>query len=171
MIFSANYLWNSRRRVRKLLAMNRLKGTLAALLFFVSLSAQSADKGVSSEAVIVPAGTEIKVSVTQPQQEMRPPYSVTGKVVAPVRVKFVTAIPALSVAKITVTPVRQDCGDDRARHWCQVVNLMELTSVVVGDVDYAVSTATVSPIPAPVGLDSEISFVLQQPLEITPKSN
>jgi hypothetical protein len=164
-------LWNSPLILRKLLAMNRLTVIVLASIFVLALAVQSivAKQDSSSDALVVAAGTEIKTSVTLPQQEMRTPYSITGKVVTPVRVGFATAIPALSVANIKITPTYVYSDEGTRRHHRQLVNLMQLTSIVVGGVVYEVSTAEVSPISRTPGLDSEISFVLQQPLRLAPR--
>jgi len=138
----------------------------SAIVVAVGQSSDSDGKKSSRDALVVAAGTEIRVSIVTPRPEMRPPYVVTGKVVLPVRVGFDTAIPATSVATVSVTPIYQEYEDGKRRHFQQVANLMELTSVVVSGVVYEVKTGAVLPITSAPGLDSEIGFALQQPLHI-----
>jgi hypothetical protein len=129
-------------------------GTLAlamALLVAVTPIAQSTDsqpdKKRDSDTLVVPAGTEIRVEFTQPYGGSAD--VITGKVVTPVRVGWATAIPALSKVKMNVA-----------------AGFVDLASVTVGKVSYKVNTNAIELYTSATGSDSELGFVLREPVEI-----
>lgn len=139
------------------------------VLAFSSLlaSAQSSDKPSNkseADVLVVPAGTQIKVTFTQPRCEMRQPYVVEGKVTVPVRAGWATAIPAGSKAFVTVVPAFYNA--DGSRRAQQVQNEMALTAVIIGDVKYNVVTNSIALLTSTAGTDAEVGFALVEALRV-----
>lgn len=142
---------------------------LLALFLLISATiasvAQASKSGRDSGALVVPAGTRIKVTFTQPRREMRQPFVIDGKVIAPVRTAWTTAVPAGSKALVRVVPeFFYEEGNPRGR---RIENTAELTALVIGDAKYEVSTGSVKLFTA-AGTDSEVEFALAEPLNIAP---
>ena len=122
------------------------------------LSAQSRTRSVldrdqepAPDAIMVPAGTEIRVDVAE------------GKVVLPVRVGFSTPIPALS--KVTLQVSRAYTSVLNASNGAPNVDYLDYaraTAVTVGDTTYEV---TANSVPLLNGAaNKEVTFVLSAPI-------
>lgn len=123
------------------------------------------DEQDAEDGVVVPEGTEIKIEV--PQFPSSPVEVYAARVVAPVRVGFATAIPALSTATVQVVTRHYPYQD---RSWYGGYNMgyfeaLEVTQVVVDGVPYDVQSDQVGRAwggPSP----SELTFKLLKPLLI-----
>jgi len=111
--------------------------------------------------LIVPAGTEIKVDISEENPDREPEHVLQGKVVAPVRVGFATAIPALSKTTVQLSLRYYDAGYLQPGY----ANVARLTAVTVDGTTYDVESSEipVGPLPA---LTSEVSFTLLRALAI-----
>ena len=121
-------------------------------------------KDKAPDFYIVPAGTEIKVDISEENQQRELEHVVEGKVVAPVRLGFATPIPALSKATVQLSMRYYDTGygDTPQSAYAYVA---QLTSVTVEGASYDVESSEVSVGPMP-GMLSEVSFTLQRALAI-----
>jgi hypothetical protein len=119
---------------------------VAAVISFAQSFGSQAGTTKNSDALVVPAGTEIKVAFVQP---VGSPNFVEGKVAVPVRVGWATPIPATSKVKMRVS------GE-----------YVDLASITVGKVSYNVKTNAMPLFTSASGTDCEMSFVLKEPLEI-----
>ena len=112
------------------------------------------------DKLIVPEGTELKVEI--PSASNFPEGIYAGKVAAPVRIGFATAIPALSVVSVTAALYHSLYDGYYSFGYFEA---LEVTQVVVDGVPYSVQTDRVgrpSYGPGP----SEVTFKLLKPLAI-----
>jgi hypothetical protein len=123
------------------------------------------DEQDAEDGLVVPEGTELKIEV--PSVPSSPVDVYAARVVAPVRVGFATAIPALSTATVQVVTRHYPYQD---RSWYGGYNMgyfeaLEVTQVVVDGVPYDVQTEQVG---RPWGgpSPSELTFRLLKPLLI-----
>ena len=120
-------------------------------------------KDKAPDFYIVPAGTEIKVDISEENQQRDLEHIVQGKVVAPVRLGFATPIPALSKATVQLSMRYYDTGGDEPQAAYNYV--AQLTSVTVDGTSYDVESSEIPVGPMP-GMTSEVSFTLQRALAI-----
>ena len=122
------------------------------------LSAQSRTRSVldrdqepAPDAIMVPAGTEIRVDVAE------------GKVVLPVRVGFSTPIPALSKVALHVSRVYTSVlNASNGAPNVDYLDYARATAVTVGDTTYKV---TANSVPLLNGAaNKEVTFVLSAPI-------
>jgi hypothetical protein len=111
-------------------------------------------KDGASDAVIIPAGTIIRVEIST-----TPDNKLEGQVSWPVRVGFATPIPALS--KVTVRIVSQGTVWDSFDGSVSSAYYVELTTLTIGDTTYKVQ-ADAAPLTYP-----ETVFTLSAPLNIS----
>jgi hypothetical protein len=119
----------------------------------------------TSDDRVVPEGTELKIEV--PAVPESPAEVYAARVVAPVRVDFATAIPALSAATVQVVTRHYPYQD---RSWYGGYNsgyfeALEVTQIVVEGVPYAVQTDQVGRA-FRVASPTELTFKLLKPLSI-----
>jgi hypothetical protein len=119
----------------------------------------------AEDDLVVPEGTELKIEV--PPNPSFPVDVYAARVVAPVRVGFATAIPALCTATVQVVTRHYPYQD---RSWYGGYNpgyfeALEVTQVVVDGVPYAVQTEQVGR-PWEASSPSELTFRLLRPLLI-----
>jgi hypothetical protein len=123
------------------------------------------DEQEAEDGLVVPEGTELKIEV--PPNPSSPVDVYAARVVAPVRIGFATAIPALSTATVQVVTRHYPYQD---RSWYGGYNLgyfeaLAVTQIVVDGVPYDVQTEQVG---RPWGgpSPSELTFRLLKPLLI-----
>jgi hypothetical protein len=109
----------------------------------------------------VPEGTELKVEI--PALAEFPVKAYAARVVAPVRVSFATAIPALSMANVQIVARHYPWQGDHYR--TGYFEALQVTQVVVEGVTYTVQTDRVAR-PWQVPSPSELTFKLLKPLAI-----
>jgi hypothetical protein len=123
------------------------------------------DEQEAEDGLVVPEGTELKIEV--PPNPSSPVDVYAARVVAPVRIGFATAIPALSTATVQVVTRHYPYQD---RSWYGGYNLgyfetLAVTQIVVDGVPYDVQTEQVGrPWEGPS--PSELTFRLLKPLLI-----
>lgn len=121
-------------------------------------------KEKTPDFLIVPAGTEIKVDISEENPDREPEHVLQGKVVAPVRIGFATAIPALSVATVQLSLRYYDAGYGPGSQ-PGATNVAQLTAVTVDGNTYEVESNEISVGPTPA-LTQEVSFTLLRALAI-----
>jgi len=121
-------------------------------------------KEKAPDFLIVPAGTEIKVDISEENPDREPEHVLQGKVVAPVRIGFATAIPALSKTAVQLSLRYYDAGYGPGSQ-PGYTNVAQLTAVTVDGTTYDVESNEISVGPTP-GLTQEVSFTLLRALAI-----
>ncbi len=123
------------------------------------------DEQDAEDGLVVPEGTELKIEV--PPVPSSPAEVYAARVVAPVRIGFATAIPALSTATVQVVTRHYPY---QHRNWYVGYHMgyfeaLEVTQVVVEGVPYAVQTEQVGR-PWGGSSPSELTFRILKPLTI-----
>lgn len=116
-----------------------------------------------SDFLVVPAGTQVSVEFAANLEF--PALAYVGKVAAPVRVGFATAIPALSHAEAQVLARRYPAQGSAWGSAYAYFEAVELSNVTVDGVAYAVRTDRVAKFGTNTSA-SEATFTLTEPLKI-----
>src|SRR5450432_2132040 len=118
------------------------------------------DEDDADDKLIVPEGTELKVEI--PAASDFPQGVFVGRVAAPVRLSFSTAIPALSAVNVKV--VGRYYPLDASYYTLSYFEALEVTQVTVEGVPYAVQTDRVGR--SSSFASAELTFKLLAPLAI-----
>jgi hypothetical protein len=120
------------------------------------LSVLDVPKQTSPDGIVVPAGTQIKVDISEenPPRDVAP-RTFSGKVTIPVRVGWATAIPALTKVTVEVSTLYYP-GPGRY-YSVDYPQAAQLTAVVLDGTSYDVQTDQV---PVLAGSASEVTFTL-----------
>lgn len=149
--------------MRHMRLINSLRlGVILCLALVSAAPAQNQSEDNSVEFVTLPAGTQVKINVEQPDPTVDAPLLIPGKVSVPVRRGFSTVIPALSIGTVQFTPARYGNSYRHRRR----IDVAELTSVMVNDSSYNVRTDSVPLVFGTPGTDTEITFTLTEPVQI-----
>jgi len=120
-------------------------------------------KDNTSDFLIVPVGTEIKVDISE-ENPSEMDHPVQAKVVVPVRVGFATAIPALSKATVQLSARYYDAGYGTSLQLSHTT-AAQVTDITVDGTTYDVESNEIDVGPNP-GLRSEVTFTLLKALAI-----
>ena len=125
--------------------------SLASFLLLLTVCIATAQKDRGDSSITIPAGTQIKVDVSEENPPRNIARTYQGKVIAPVQVGGTVAIPALSKVTIQVS-IGPPSGE-----------LRELTQVTLDGGSYDLHTDRV---PMPGGSISEMVFTLVKGLTV-----